>query len=103
MAFLQTYEAVMAAIVDRAPGADKFAHSYVGLAIWLGAAMVLRRPLRSAVPLAVVVVAECINEGIDRLTYGSWRWHDTLGDALASWFWPLVLMLALRRCPGLRR
>jgi hypothetical protein len=103
MPFAQNYEAVIAWIVDHCPSTDKFAHTYVGLAIWLGAAVVLRRPLHSWAPLAVVVVAEVANECVDRLAHGGWFWHDTLQDAFFTWFWPVVLGLALRKFPHLRR
>jgi hypothetical protein len=33
---------------------------------------------------------------MDRLTFGSWRWEDTLLDVVNTLFWPLVLMIGLR-------
>jgi hypothetical protein len=103
MNFAKQYELVISWVVGHCPYPDKFAHSYAGCAIWLVAAIVLNKPLRSIWPLAVVVAAEVGNECIDRIAHGSWMWPDTLGDAAATWFWPVVITLALRQFPRLRR
>ena len=103
MPYALRYEAVISWIVGLCPQPDKFAHTYAGLAIWLGAALVFRRPLHSWVPLGVVVLAEVANECVDRVAHGGWFWPDTLGDAAATWFWPLVIGLTLRFNPTLRR
>lgn len=89
-------------VVSLCPPPDKFAHTYAGLVIWLLAAIVLRRPLSSWVPLCVIVACEGANEIADYLAYGSWRWHDTLGDMAATWFWPAVLFVALNVDRNLR-
>jgi hypothetical protein len=103
MSFLDQYERTIEHLVKLCPQPDKFAHTYAGLTIWLLAAIVLRKPLGSIWPLVVVLAAELGNEYIDFLTYGSWRWHDTLRDMAATWFWPTVLMLAIRAFPHLLR
>lgn len=90
------YEHVISLIVSYCPAPDKFAHTYAGLTIWLLTAACLRTSLRSLVPLAAVIAAEVANEIVDRVAHGSWMWHDTLGDAAATWFWPIVLTVALR-------
>lgn len=102
MEFLQHYERLINWLVGLCPQPDKFAHTYAGLAIWLLAAMVMRRKLSSPWPVVVVAAFELGNEYIDRLTYGSWRWNDTLGDIAATLFWPLVIMLAMRWRPAIR-
>lgn len=84
-------------------GGDKFIHMQVGLAIWCLAAILLRRPLRSPLPLAAVLAAEIGNEIMDRLHAGTWRWPDTLGDAASTWFWPVTLFVLLNAMPRLRR
>lgn len=91
MAIEQQYERMISGIVAHSGGADKFAHTYTGLAIWLLASLVLRRPRGSVVPLLPVIAAEIANECMDRLTHHSWRWRDTTGDMAATWFWPVVL------------
>lgn len=77
-------------------GPDKFVHVQVGLAIWCLSAIVLKRSLRSLLPLALCFLAEIGNELLDRRYSGSWNWPDTAGDALATWFWPVALFLLLR-------
>ncbi len=96
MQFALAYENVIGRIVAICPAPDKFAHTYAGLAIWLGTAILLRSGRRSITPLAVVVAAEIANECIDRVAHGSWMWRDTLGDMAATWFWPVLFTLALR-------
>jgi hypothetical protein len=103
MDFPSRYEAAIGWIVARCPAPDKFAHCYAGLLIWVAAALILRRPLRSSRPVAVVVLAEVVNEVIDRFAHGAWLWRDTLGDAAATWFWPVLLTGLLRWVPRLRR
>ena len=82
---------------------DKIVHTYVGLGIWLGVAVVMRRPLASRLPLIAVIAAESGNELYDYLFRRSWNWHDTQGDMIATWFWPFVLFAALRWLPWLNR
>ncbi|MXO67084.1 hypothetical protein [Altericroceibacterium endophyticum] len=101
--FPEHYQAAAQAVVALCPGPDKFAHMCAGLGIWLIAAILLRKPLHSPWPLAVVVAAEIANEYVDFLAYNSWRWNDTVFDALATLFWPAVLALALRKMPVLRK
>lgn len=82
--------------------ADKIVHTYVGLAIWLGAAVLFRRPLSSRLPLLMVIAAEGLNELYDLFFRAMWSWKDTRGDMIATWFWPVVLFAALRWLPWLR-
>ena len=90
------YHAVAGRIQTLRIGPDKFVHVQAGLAIWSVSAIVLRRPLRSPLPLAVVILAETLNEIADRHYTGSWNWPDTIGDATATWLWPVALFLLLR-------
>ncbi|MBO9601844.1 MAG: hypothetical protein J7496_04970 [Novosphingobium sp.] len=101
MNFPELYESIIAQIVRECPGPDKFAHVFVGLGIWLAAALALRKPFTSTIPPIVVALIEAINEIIDRIAKGSWEWPDTLGDAAATLFWPLLLFAALRLFPWL--
>ncbi|MEJ2458226.1 MAG: hypothetical protein P8Y58_08790 [Novosphingobium sp.] len=101
MDFFQRYEQAIGWVVSLCPAPDKFAHTYAGLTIWLLAALLFRRPLRSAWPLLTVIGFELVNEAIDRVAHGSWLWHDTLRDMAATWFWPLVLVTCLRLFPFL--
>jgi hypothetical protein len=104
MSFLQYYLATVDWIVTLAPvDSDKIVHTYVGLAIWLGTAVVLRRSLGSRLPLLAVIAAELANEVFDFFGRTHWNWPDTRGDLIATWFWPFVLFAALRWLPGLAR
>ena len=82
-------------------------HVYVGLAVFLLAAWLLRRPLRSLVPLGVVVAVALAGEAWDLLDTARagqrlawWRsWHDVWNTA----FWPAVLFLLARYTRLLKR
>jgi hypothetical protein len=97
------YEHVIEHIVSFCPAPDKFAHVFAGMTIWLGAGVLLRKPLSTLLPLCIVVALEVGNEIVDYYAHGGWQWHDTLGDAAATWFWPIVLFTALNACPWLGR
>ncbi|MDE8652252.1 hypothetical protein PYV00_11060 [Novosphingobium sp. H3SJ31-1] len=99
--FLAWYGGIVEAFTNAAPGKDKFVHLCVGMAIWIEAAIFLGKPLKAWTPLLIVALAEFGNETLDRLTHGSWRWTDTLGDIYATLFWPTLLMGLLRAAPFL--
>ena len=63
------YQAAICQIVKQSDGADKFAHTYVGFAIWLSATLLLRRRGGAYLPLLIVTGAELLNECIDRLAF----------------------------------
>lgn len=95
-----TAQAIKLAIVQ-ATGLSKDAlHIYVGLAVLLTAAVILRKPLRSIVPwlvvLAVVVSGELFDMRDDIASLGYWRWGASLHDVLNTLFWPSVLLLLAR-------
>lgn len=95
-----TAQAIKLAIVS-ATGLSKDAlHIYVGLAVLLTAAAVLRKPLRSIVPwlvvLTVAVSGELIDMHDDIVSLGYWRWGASLHDVLNTLFWPTVLLLLAR-------
>lgn len=73
-----------------------FIHS--GLIIFLLARLLTRRPYRSFVPFACVVLAEAGNETLDYLAYG-WRPTDTYWDIANTLFWPLMISLFERLQP----
>ncbi|WP_260922951.1 hypothetical protein [Novosphingobium sp. 9] len=102
MKLVYLYEDLIRWLVSLCPAPDKFAQTYAGLAIWLGAALLMKKPLRHWHPLGVVIVAECLNECIDYLAHGGWMWRDTRADMIATWFWPVVIFAAIRVRPKLR-
>ena len=83
--------------------ADSLLHIHAGMAILLLTRLVSGRSLGSFVPLSVVALAEFVNEVLDRLHFGSWRWPDTLSDVANTLFWPLVICLAVRVRPLIMR
>jgi len=58
-------------------------HVFVGLAVFFGAALLLRRPLNAFLPLAMVFLAAALGEMLDMrddlLQLGYWRWQTSLG------------------------
>jgi hypothetical protein len=90
------YHSVITWIGDGTGASDSLLHVHAGLTILFIARLVTRRSLATPIPFAVVCLAELANEIMDRLTFGSWRWEDTLLDVVNTLFWPLVLMIGLR-------
>lgn len=82
-------------------------HIYVGLAVFLLAALLSRRPIRSWLPIAAVAGAALAGElwdVIDTWRAGQriqwWRnWHDIWNTC----FWPFVLFLLARYTRLLKR
>jgi hypothetical protein len=75
-------------------------HIYVGLAVLIVAAIVLRKHLSSAVPwvivLAVATLGELLDMRDDIAGIGYWRWAESLHDVLNTMAWPTVLMVLAR-------
>jgi hypothetical protein len=75
-------------------------HIYVGLAIFLAAAALSRRPLGSWVPIAAVAAAALVGEAWDLIDTHSagarphWdrNWHDVWNTC----FWPAMLFVLAR-------
>jgi hypothetical protein len=102
MPLLKTYHDVLEVIVDLGPKhPDKFIHTYVGMAIWLGSAIVLRRRLSAWVPMLILVGMEGFNEILDYIGEKEWSLHGTLTDLLATFLWPVCFFIALRLFPWL--
>lgn len=95
MQLVYDYHGMIDWIVNRSGESDKFVHVQVGLIIWSMTALVTGRRQGSALPLAVVLLAEIGNEIMDRLYVGNWNWPDTVGDAAATWAWPILLTIFL--------
>jgi len=103
MGFEHIYHSIASRTEALHIGTDKFVHVQVGLAIWVVGALVMRRPLHALPPLLLCIAAELGNEFMDWRYAHSLRLPDTLGDMLATWFWPVVLFLLLRYYPKIRR
>lgn len=94
------FQAFKLAVVT-ATGLSKDAlHVYVGLIVWLASAAVVRRPVRSLLPLGVVLAVAVLGEAWDAngdiATLRHWRIGDSVHDVVNTVFWPTVLWLLAR-------
>ena len=75
-------------------------HIYTGLITMFMAALILLRPLRSMVPLVMVLLVASLGETIDLYDdiafRGYWRWNASLHDFLNTMFWPTLIFLLAR-------
>jgi hypothetical protein len=75
-------------------------HIYVGLAVFLAAAWLLRRPLRSPLPWLAALAVACLGELLDAIddtrSFGYWRVGASMHDILNTLFWPTALLLLAR-------
>jgi hypothetical protein len=75
-------------------------HVYVGLAVFLAAALVLRKPLHAFLPWFAVCLAAIAGEALDAFddlrSLGHWRVGASVHDILNTLFWPTVLSLLSR-------
>ena len=78
---------------------DTILHIHAGMAVLLVARLITGRSLGTLIPLSFVIAAELGNELLDRISFGSWRWADTLSDVANTLFWPTVICLAIRLRP----
>jgi hypothetical protein len=92
MDLVSDYIALTGGIV-RMAGSDKLVHTYAGLGIYVLVQLALRTRRASPIAFQVVVAAQLANEVMDRIYWGSWRWPDTIGDTVATLFWPGMLCL----------
>ena len=96
MALVAKYEAVKIAVATWVGIDDWLIHAQFGMIIFVLAAILFRRPLGAALPVSLVLAGEVLNEYLDRLNYGSWRWPDTSRDLIFTLGWPLILFLCAR-------
>src|SRR5471030_1666390 len=89
-------QAIKLAIVSATGLSKDTLHVYVGLAVFLAAALVLRKPLRSPLPwlvaLVIAVLGEIVDMRDDISSLGYWRWAASVHDIVNTIFWPTVLL-----------
>ena len=84
-------------------------HIYAALAVQVCAALLLRKPLSSALPWLAVLAAELANETLDVLLdttephLQQWQIDGAVHDVLNTMFLPTVLLLLVRYAPSLWR
>ena len=75
-------------------------HVYVGLGVYVAAAGLIRKSLRSSVPWVLVLVVAGLGEALDLwddiANFGYWRWTLSLHDLANTLFWPSVIVLLVR-------
>jgi hypothetical protein len=96
---MQFYAALKLAVSDDTGFANTVLHIHGGLAILILARVMTRRSLGSMIPFAAVVAFEVLNEIIDRLNHGAWRWSDTTSDLINTLLWPLVISMGVMLRP----
>jgi hypothetical protein len=102
MHFVDFYEKNIMWMVKHGPQhSDKFLHTYFGLGIWLGAAIIFRRSLLDWRPLQVLIGLEGFNEIIDYIAANGWTLRSTCWDMVATFLWPVAIFTALRLFPWL--
>ncbi len=103
MWFAERYHQFIQWIGDGTGLPDTVLHIHAGLAVLMLARIASGRSLGTFVPLSVVACAEFANEVMDRVTYHSWRWPDTISDVAHTLFWPTVICLGVRLRPLLAK
>jgi len=97
---LTTTQAIKTTIIVATGLSRDALHIYLGLAVLLLSMALLRRPLRSLTPWAMVLLVAILGELLDMrddfVVYGHWRWDASVHDVLNTLFWPSVLMLLAR-------
>lgn len=96
MALVAKYEAIKIAVATWVGIDDWLIHAQFGMIIFVLSAIAVRKPLGSLLPVTLVIVSEGLNEYLDRLNYGSWRWPDTSRDLIFTIGWPFILFLCAR-------
>lgn len=81
---------------DLTGASEELLHVHAGLLIFVISALLLRRKMRSPIPLVVVALFAALNEVVDALT-GPMDWLEAVTDFLNTVFWPFVLFLLARR------
>ncbi len=85
--------------ISEAMGASQdLLHVHAGLLIFIVAALLLRRSMRSPLPLLIVIVFALFNESADWMAGKDlWRF-EPVADVINTILWPTILFAAARRC-----
>jgi hypothetical protein len=95
--FVAAYGSAKAWLIDYTGAAENLLHVHAGLLIFVVSALVLKKKMRSPVPLALVAAFAVLNEVIDQLAGGAQEPFEPYVDFANTVFWPTVLFLVARR------
>ena len=89
-------------IEDMLGMSGSLAHVHIGLALFLGAAFILRRHKRGLFQAWLIVFfVQLVNEAFDAWVWLNWtgtvNWVESVQDTAATLFWPSVLCFLWRR------
>lgn len=85
------------AVAEFTGAPEDLLHVHIGLLIFVVAALILRRKIRSPIPLAIVIVFAAGNEVLDWINATPAARWEPLFDFLNTVFWPTILFLLARR------
>lgn len=75
-------------------------HIHIGMLVFVAAVVLLRRPMRSAWPIGLALIAACAGEMFDARDnisdFGTWHVAASLHDIANTTFWPAVLFALSR-------
>lgn len=95
--FAAWYAAQKSSLGEATGASQELLHVHAGLLIFIIAALVLRRKMRSPIPLVIVVIFAALNEVVDWLSRGPPASLEPLSDFANTVFWPFLLFLIARR------
>ena len=95
--YLYAYRDAKRQLAEITGAAEDLLHVHAGLLIFVLAALVLRKKMRSPIPLALVYLFALLNEVIDALAGGSANPLEPYVDFANTIFWPTILFLLARR------
>lgn len=81
---------------------ESLLHVHAGLLIFVVAALLLRKRMRSPLPIALVVIFALANEAVDGLRGRPATGLEPLIDIVNTIWWPAVLFVLARRWPDRR-
>ncbi|MET0281707.1 MAG: hypothetical protein ABW278_11400 [Steroidobacteraceae bacterium] len=97
---MSTFQSMKHEIVQFASLSKDALHIYVGLTVFLLAASVARKGLRSVFPLLAVAGVALLGEALDARDefrrQGHLLWGASLHDIMNTMFWPLAIWLLAR-------
>lgn len=96
---IQEYLAWKVALGETTGMSENLVHVHAGLAIFVVTALLLRKRMRSWIPLAVVIALAVLNEAVDYFYGIKWDYMSSGMDLINTILWPIVLFLLARR-PG---